>query len=262
MDRDSNIYTFLFSAIMVLIVAATLAATATSLQDIQAENVRKEKMQNILATIGVIVEREKAPGVYTKYIIDELALASDGSIDKDTDAFTLKLNLEIKKPIQKQRFPLYLAKVDSLQYYIVPLRGSGLWDAIWGYVALDGDKNTIIGANFGHKGETPGLGAEITTDWFQAQFAGKTLLKDANAGFTADNFVSVKTVKGGAKTGDAHGVDAISGGTITSDGVSDMLLERLTMYLPYFNKIKPKNEVNSVFSTMDSVVMVNDSIIN
>ena len=120
MDRDSNMYTFLFSAVMVLIVAASLAATATSLQDIQAENVRKEKMQNILATIGIIVEREKAPEIYTKYIIEELALISDGSIDKKVDAFKLKLNLETKKPIKQQRFPLYLAKVDSLQYYIVP----------------------------------------------------------------------------------------------------------------------------------------------
>jgi len=173
MDRDSNIYTFLFSAIMVLIVAATLAATATSLQDIQAENVRKEKMQNILETIGVLVEREKAPEIYTKYIIEELALASDGSIDKEIDAFKLKLNLEIKKPIEQQRFPLYLAKVDSLQYYIVPLRGSGLWDAIWGYVALEADKNTIKGAVFDHKGETAGLGAEITQKWFQDRFTGE-----------------------------------------------------------------------------------------
>ena len=134
----------------------------------------------------------------------------------------------------QQRFPLYVAEKEGKTFYVIPLYGAGLWDAIWGYVALDGDKNTIVGANFDHKGETPGLGAEITTDWFQAQFAGKSLLKDANADFSTSNFASVIVVKGGAKAGDVHGVDGISGGTITSDGVSDMLEERLARYLPYF----------------------------
>ena len=141
---------------------------------------------------------------------------------------------EVKKQPVDQRFPLYVAEKGGKTFYVIPLYGAGLWDAIWGYIALDEDKNTIIGANFDHKAETPGLGAEITTDWFQAQFQGKTLLNDLNAGYVADNFVSVKAIKGGAKAGDAHGVDAISGGTITSDGVSDMVQERLARYLPYF----------------------------
>tara|TARA_B100000780_G_scaffold86812_1_gene59683 strand:- start:3257 stop:3988 length:732 start_codon:yes stop_codon:yes gene_type:complete len=237
MDRDSNIYTFLFSAIMVLIVAATLAATATSLQDIQAENVRKEKMQNILATIGIVVEREKAPEIYTKYIIEELALVSDGSIDKKVDAFKLKLNLEIKKPIEQQRFPLYLAKVDSLQYYIVPLRGSGLWDAIWGYVALEGDKNTIKGAVFDHKGETAGLGAEITQKWFQDRFIGEKVFN--NSGELVGIYVSKTNNDPDGNDKDDNEVDAISGATITGDGVTDMIKERLRNYLSYFNT---KNE--------------------
>jgi Na+-transporting NADH:ubiquinone oxidoreductase subunit C len=233
MDRDSNIYTFLFSAIMVLVVAATLAATATSLQDIQAENVRKEKMQNILATIGIVVEREKAPEIYTKYIIEELALVSDGSIDEKIDAFKLKLNLEIKKPIQQQRFPLYLAKVDSLQYYIVPLRGSGLWDAIWGYVALEGDKNTIKGAVFDHKGETAGLGAEITQKWFQDRFTGEKIFN--NNGKLVGVNVSKTNNDPSGNDKDDNEVDAISGATITGDGVTDMIIERLQNYLSYFN---------------------------
>lgn len=237
MDRDSNIYTFLFSAIMVLVVAATLAATATSLQDIQAENVRKEKMQNILATIGIVVEREKAPEIYTKYIIEELALVSDGSIDEKIDAFKLKLNLEIKKPIQQQRFPLYLAKVDSLQYYIVPLRGSGLWDAIWGYVALEGDKNTIKGAVFDHKGETAGLGAEITQEWFQDSFTGEKVFNE-NGDLVGINVSKTNNDPKGLDKND-HEVDAISGATITGDGVTDMIKERLQNYLSYF---KSKNE--------------------
>jgi Na+-transporting NADH:ubiquinone oxidoreductase subunit C len=238
MNRDSNAYTFLFSAIMVFIVAASLAATATSLQDIQAENVRKEKMQNILATIGVIVEREKAPEVYTKYIIEELSLLSDGTIDRGVDAFKLKLNLEIKKPINQQRFPLYLAEVDSSQYYIVPLRGSGLWDAIWGYVALEGDRSTIKGAVFDHKGETAGLGAEITQKWFQDSFTGEKVLNQ-NGDLVGINVSKTNNDPDGNDKDDNE-VDAISGATITGDGVTDMIKERLQNYLSYFNSKKQK----------------------
>ena len=233
MDRDSNAYTFLFSAIMVLIVAATLAATATSLQDIQADNVRKEKMQNILATIGIIVERENAPEVYTKYIINELALVSDGSIDSTVDAFKLKLNMEIKKPVENQRFPLYLAEVDSSKFYIVPLRGVGLWDAIWGYVALEGDKNTIKGAVFDHKAETAGLGAEITQKWFQERFTGEKVF-NSDGELVGINVSKTNNDPNNLDKED-HEVDAISGATITGDGVTDMIKERLQNYLSFFN---------------------------
>ncbi|MFC2127667.1 NADH:ubiquinone reductase (Na(+)-transporting) subunit C [Bacteroidota bacterium] len=233
MDKNSNAYTFIFAIIMVTLIAGLLAFTAESLKPLQEKNVKAEKMQKILSTIGVEVSRDEADASFSKYIKQQLALKADGSVDADVDAFALSLKKELKKG-DAQRFPLYVAQKEGKTFYVVPLYGAGLWDAIWGYVALDGDKNTIIGANFGHKGETPGLGAEITTDWFQAQFAGKSLLKDAAAGFEANNFVSVKVVKGGAKVGDAHGVDAISGGTITSDGVSIMLQERLARYLPYF----------------------------
>ena len=233
MDRDSNAYTFLFSAIMVLVVAATLAATATSLQDIQADNVRKEKMQNILATIGIIVERENAPEVYTKYIVNELALVSDGSIDSTVDAFKLKLNMEIKKPIENQRFPLYLAEVDSSKFYIVPLRGVGLWDAIWGYVALEGDKNTIKGAVFDHKAETAGLGAEITQKWFQERFTGEKVF-NSDGELVGINVSKTNNDPNNLDKED-HEVDAISGATITGDGVTDMIKERLQNYLSFFN---------------------------
>jgi Na+-transporting NADH:ubiquinone oxidoreductase subunit C len=234
MDKNSNAYTFIFAIIMVTLIAGLLAFTATSLKPLQEKNVKAEKMQKILSTIGVEVSRDEADASFSKYIKQQLSLKADGTVDAASDAFALSLKKEVKKDDAEQRFPLYVAEKDGKTFYVVPLYGAGLWDAIWGYVALDGDKNTIIGANFDHKGETPGLGAEITTDWFQAQFAGKTLLKDTNSGFTASNFVSVKAIKGGAKPGDAHGVDAISGGTITSDGVSDMVQERLARYLPYF----------------------------
>lgn len=228
MDKNSNAYTFIFAIIIVTIIAGSLAFTATNLKPAQEANVKAEKMQKILSTIGVEVDRTAAEENFSKYIKGQLALKADGTVDADVNAFNIGLKNEIKKSETEQRYPLYVAEKDGEKFYVVPLYGAGLWDAIWGYIALGADKNTIVGANFDHKGETPGLGAEITTDWFQVQFKGKKILDESN------NFVSVAAIKGGAKQGDTHGVDAISGGTITSNGVSDMLKERLANYLPYF----------------------------
>jgi Na+-transporting NADH:ubiquinone oxidoreductase subunit C len=228
MDRNSNSYTFIFAVVMVVVVAAALAFTATTLKPLQAENVRQEKMQNILSTIGINVSRKEASEQFSGYVKQELALNSDGSVNQDIDAFKIELMKETKKSKEEQAFPLYIAEKDGKTFYVIPLFGAGLWKEIWGYVALDSDKNTIVGASFDHAGETAGLGAEINQSWYEDQYIGKKIFDENN------NFVSVKAVKGGAKAGDIHAVDAISGGTITSDGVSDMVEERLANYLPYF----------------------------
>ena len=228
MDRNSNLYTFIFAIVMVIVVAAALAFTATSLKPLQADNVRKEKMQNILSTIGVDVSRDEAAKSFDQFVKERLALNADGNVNESVDAFKVDLMKETKKPSEQQAYPIYIAEKEGKTFYVVPLFGAGLWKEIWGYVALDSDKNTIIGASFDHAGETPGLGAEINQSWYEDQYIGKTIFDESN------NFVSVKAVKGGAKPGDMHGVDAISGGTITSDGVSAMLEERLKNYLPYF----------------------------
>ena len=228
MDRNSNLYTFIFAVILVVGVAAALAFTATTLKPLQAENVRKEKMQNILSTIGVNVSRDEAGVQFMDFVKEELALNADGSVNEDLDAFKIELMKETKRPKEEQAFPLYIAEKDGKKFYVIPLFGAGLWKEIWGYIALDDDKNTIVGASFDHAGETAGLGAEINQSWYEDQYIGKTIFDENN------NFVSVKAVKGGAKAGDMHGVDAISGGTITSDGVTDMVTERLENYLPYF----------------------------
>ncbi len=168
---------------------------------------------------------------------------SDGSVDENTDAFKLKLNLEIKKPKNEQRFPIYLAEVDSSNYYIVPLRGVGLWDAIWGYVALEGDKNTIKGAVFDHKGETAGLGAEITQNWFQNSFKGEKVF-DQEGELVGINVSKTNNDPDGIDKDDNE-VDAISGATITGDGVTDMIKERLQNYIPFFNLIEQKIAYNN-----------------
>ena len=234
MDKNSNAYTFIFAIAMVIVVAVTLSFTATTLSPMQKENVRKEKMQNILATIGVETDREQAEELYNKYITEELSLNSDGNVKENVDAFSVELSKELAKTIQEQTFPLYVADYEGSQYFIAPLRGNGLWDAIWGYIALKDDVNTVKGVIFDHKGETAGLGAEITQDWFQERFVNEKVFDGQG------KLVGVNVVKGysGGNDKDDNKVDSISGATITSDGVSEMIEKRLQNYLPYFKKNK------------------------
>jgi Na+-transporting NADH:ubiquinone oxidoreductase subunit C len=254
MDVNKNSYTFSFAAIMVIIVAALLSAAAIGLKPFQDRNIELEKKQNILNSVGIISDRDGSEELYTTYIKSELVLNNKGE-EVEGSAFDIDLSKELKKEADAQLLPLFISEVDGATRYIIPLRGKGLWGPIWGFISLEDDLNSVFGAVFDHKGETPGLGAEINRPMFQDPFAGKTI-------FEGEEFTSIKVIKGGAEKGDMHAVDGVSGGTITSDGVSDMLEERLSMYLPYFNTLKPAIVVDSVFSTMDSVVTINDSIIN
>lgn len=240
MNKESNSYTFLFAAIMVVVVASALAFTATSLKPLQDSNIEKEKMQNILSAVGIEVLREAAPESFKTYIKQQLALKADGSVDETADAFTIELQKELKKPVAAQRFPLYIADIDGATYYIIPLRGAGLWDAIWGYMALQDDMNTVKGVSFDHKGETPGLGAEITQKWFQERFIDEKILSASGA------FVGVSVVKGykGGNDKNDNSVDAISGATITSTGVTNMIQERIQHYIPYLKKQHPNEALN------------------
>ena len=130
MNTESNSYTFLFAALMVLVVASTLAFTASSLKAKQDENVRKEKMQSILKTIGINTSRDGAEELYKKHIKEEISLDQEGNIDNSVSAFSIKLIREIKKPLSEQRFPVFIAQVKEDKYYVIPLRGAGLWDAL------------------------------------------------------------------------------------------------------------------------------------
>ena len=254
MDVNKNSYTFGFAAIMVIIVAALLSSAAIGLKPFQDRNIELEKKQNILSSVGIVTDRDGAEELYLTYIKQELVLNNKGE-EVEGSTFDIDLAKEVKKEADAQVLPLFISEVDGKTMYIIPLRGKGLWGPIWGFISLEDDLNTVFGAVFDHKAETPGLGAEINRPMFQDPFAGKSI-------FNGEEFTSIKVIKGGAGEDNMHAVDGISGGTITSDGVTDMLLERLTMYLPYFNKIKPTIEVDSIFSAMDSVVTVNDSIIN
>lgn len=239
MSRESNLYTFLFVGIMIVGIASILAYTSQTLKPMQDENVKNEKMQNILSTVGINVSREEAEKSYKKYIVEELALKIDGSINENINPFSdLNLAKELKKDYEDQHFPLYVAEINSEKYYIIELRGTGLWDAIWGYISLKSDFNTVNGVSFDHKGETAGLGAEITKDWFKESF------KDEKIFNSDGKLVGITVLKGNNDPNnidkDDHEVDAISGSTITGDGVTDMIYERVNNYLPYLSLINDK----------------------
>jgi len=227
----SNRYIFIYSAILVIVVATALTITAVQLKPVQNENIRIEKMQNILRAVNIEADVKNAGTLYEKYINESFAVNINGDIVEGVNAFNVDLKQELKKLPEIRNLPVYICQMDTAKrYYIVPVRGKGLWGPIWGYIGLDSDCNTIVGAYFDHQGETPGLGAEIDTKEFQDNFTGKRIFDEAG------EFTSIKVIKGGASPDNFHGVDAISGGTITCDGVTDMLKDGLSQYLNYFKK--------------------------
>ncbi len=227
----SNRYVFIYASVMVIIVAVVLSSAATLLRPLQERNMRIEKMQNILSTIEIPAPRAEALELFEQYITDTKVLNHLGE-EIEGDAFEVDLRDENRKPFEERQLPLFIADVEGELYYIVPVRGNGLWGAIWGYLSFKGDLNTIAGANFDHASETPGLGAEIADPPFEQQFIGKRIFDDDG------DFRSVRVVRGGAPADDPHAVDGISGGTITSNGVTAMLRDGLQVYKPYFEKQK------------------------
>lgn len=232
LDVNSNGYTFTFAAILVVVVAALLSWTSISLQERQEANIAQEKKQNILASIGLSVERTAADAMYEQVIVEEAIIVNgQKSTGADVSAFNVNMADEVKKPVQERKLPLYVADNEGSRSYIIPLRGKGLWGPIWGYVALKDDLNTVIGATFDHKAETPGLGAEISTGIFQDPFSGKQIME-------AGSFVSIEVRKGDANG--PHQVNGISGGTITSVGVDAMLKDCLAGYQSHFDDLRRK----------------------
>lgn len=211
-DKNGNAYIIMYSTVMVVIVAVLLAVAALALKPRQDANDLNEKKQNILASLSAQDQS------YDEYI-DAYVVDKEGRRIEGEDVFAL-LN-DLPGTFEAGKFPIFEAKDGRV---VIPVTGMGLWGPVWGYVALEKDMDTVSGIIMAHKGETPGLGAEIATPKYQANFVGKTI-------FEGDKFVSVTLRKGGAKD-PAHEVDAISGGTKTSDGVTAMLYNSLENYLP------------------------------
>lgn len=242
---DKNSYTVFFAVVMVIIVGALLAFTAMALKERIAENKRIEKQQNILYAMGVnenegnkanFVSKDKVGQIFQKYITKQIVI-QDGTPSPDDNAYLIEVKKEQEsvKNGNPRRLPVFIGEKDNKTYYIVPIRGKGLWDAIWAYVALDKDM-VIQGAYFDHKAETPGLGANIKERFFMDDFIGEHLL-DNNG-----NFKGIKVSKSNSdpvnKDKTDHEVDAIAGATITGDGVSAMIKTEIGLYVPYFKNLK------------------------
>ncbi|MGL5684051.1 MAG: NADH:ubiquinone reductase (Na(+)-transporting) subunit C [Marinifilaceae bacterium] len=227
MNRQSNGYTFIYSIVLVVVVAIVLSLIAMGLQPRQNENIRNEKRQNILSSVNIKSTAAESEALYNKYITESFVVNSKGE-RVDGNAFTVDIAQQSKLACDKKQLPVFIATIDGQSKYILPVYGVGLWGPIWGYVALDADKSTVYGAVFDHKSETPGLGAEITSQHFTKQFNGKLI-------FDGSQLTGIAILKGGGATG-THEVDAISGGTITSKGVEKMIQVYLSCYEPFLKQ--------------------------
>jgi Na+-transporting NADH:ubiquinone oxidoreductase subunit C len=211
MNKNSNTYIITYSTIMVVVVAAVLAIAAMVLGPVQSLNIERETKGALLASVGMTVPTAEIEKAYADYITELTVDGPDGA-----------------------KLPIYESTAHGKHLFRLPVSGSGLWGPVWGYVALEGDWNTISGVVFDHKGETPGLGAEIAAPIFEDQFKGKKL-------FEGSELVSITVLKGsGASRGNDHAVDAISGGTITSRAVENMIRATLEKYLPYIEQQRNK----------------------
>lgn len=220
---------------MVILVAIALSLTNGLLKEQQAKNGDLDKMSQILRSVKIMTGLKDAEGAYDKVITKVYAIDSKGvvKISDDRDAFLVNVSKEVKKPLEERLLPVYEALIDGQKKYILPVYGMGLWGPIWGYVALNDDRKTIFAASFSHQGETPGLGAEINTKVFQKQFENKQLMQE-------NVFKSIAVLKTGQTVTGKDAVDGISGGTITSKGLEEMLENSLKAYDVFFHTKQTK----------------------
>ena len=242
---DSNGYTMMFAVIMVFVVGSLLAFLASSLKPAIKENERIEKQQNILYAMGVnendasnanFVSTTVAGAEFKKYIKKQLVLEGN-KVSESQDAYLIDVKKQQAnaKDGKVRKLPLFVGEKEGKTFYVAPIRGKGLWDAIWGYVSMD-ENMVVQGAYFDHKGETPGLGANIKQRYFMDDFIGEHLMTEAGV-FKG---ITVKKGNNDAVNEDKtdYEVDAIAGATITGDGVSAMIKKDLSLYVSYFKNLK------------------------
>ncbi|MDR1516906.1 MAG: NADH:ubiquinone reductase (Na(+)-transporting) subunit C [Dysgonamonadaceae bacterium] len=232
MNRESNTYTIVYASVMVIIVAVALAFTHQVLKDRQIKNENIDKMQQILRSLRLDVPANAAEAKYNAVIKNAYLINPDGAVVEGSEGVSVNdpaFEADIAKDDSKG-LPVFEAEIEGKTKIVIPMAGKGLWGAIWGYLAVDADGSSVYGADFSHAGETPGLGAEIVSSRFCNQFEGKHLFRD-------EQFTSVAVVKPGRSVSDRDYVDGISGGTITSKGVDNMLLESVGKYKVFFREL-------------------------
>lgn len=231
--QQSNGYIIRFTVGMTVVCAVLLALAYTSLKPLHEKNEETDKKTNILSAYMAIEAGADIEALYEKNI-EGIVVNSEGQLVEGVNANEVVARTEYKKKdVSEKLFPVFKFRdtenEGQFKAYIVPVYGNGLWDEIWGFIAVGPDFNTILGTSFDHKGETPGLGAEITTTWFKDSFKGKKV-------FNAQGELESVTVLKGNGNADInmHQVDGVAGASMTTNGVSNMLSSYFTHYEKFF----------------------------
>lgn len=236
MNRQGNTYTVIYSILLVVVVGVVLSLVYQALRPKQEENIADDTKRQILAAARIFPEKgESVADLYDRYIVGSYIVNSEGKkIDAHTEAFSVNVGNQVKLPDSQRELPVFECKTDNGIKYILPVYGAGLWGPIWGYIAFDDNGDTIYGAYFAHEGETPGLGAEIEKPAFSGQFEGKNVFNKEG------DFVSIAVAKAGQAPEGREYVNAVSGGTITSQGVQRMLQNSLAPYSVFLKNLEKK----------------------
>ena len=232
LNTNSNSYIIAYSCIMVVVVAFLLAFVSSALKPQQEVNVALDKKKQILAALNIRdLSDEESARKYTEVVNADAIIDANGKVvakgEKGGEKTGFLLN---SADYKKGKLAIFDCTVDGKHKYVVPVYGMGLWGPIWGYIAVNDDGNTVFGAYFNHEGETAGLGAEIkdSRQW-QSSFKGKTI-------YGADGKPVLKVLKASEVKDSSCEVDAVTGATLTSDGVSNMLQEGFAKYKNYLKK--------------------------
>lgn len=222
LNTNGNAYTIIYASVMVIIVAFLLAFVASALKPTQDANVEKDKKSQILAALN-IRDIEDVEGKYAEVIKKDAIYGADitNGAKAETGGFAVE-----NKNITPDNRPLYIAEVDGETKMVVPVKGAGLWGGLWGYIAVNADGETVYGTYFSHESETAGLGARIAEQWFQDSFKGKKIFAEGSEDIALS---VVKKGKEGTLSPDNY-VDGVTGATLTSDGVNNMIKDCLGMY--------------------------------
>jgi Na+-transporting NADH:ubiquinone oxidoreductase subunit C len=240
--RQSNLYIILYAAAITVVCGGALAIASQSLKPLQDANIELERKHNILATVMELKEGDNIEQLYASRV-KERVIDFQGNVKAGLKASTVSIAEQYKKKQEDRLLPIYefRSQIDTTQIEnaVMPVYGYGLWNNIWGFVALKSDLNTVQGVKFEHAGETPGLGARITSDDIQARYKGKMV-------FDGDNVLSVVMQKGEGfdYTTDAHKVDGMSGATLTGKGVNNMLKDYFACYKNYLKKSQKTLSLN------------------
>jgi len=233
-NKEKNSYIFGFTIVLIAVVGTILASISVGLKDKQNENDKVKKYIDILAAIQVESTRANSAELYPQFITSDIVINKDGEVLEGEVAFSIDIRKQHRDKTlteEMKKYPLFIAEKEGQTLYIIPVVGKGLWGPVWGYIALKDDMRTIYGVSFDHKTETPGLGAEIKQKFFTDRYLGETVADESL------EYNPIKVVKDGSGNQPLK-VDGITGGTITSKGVEEMVNRTMEIYMNYLKTLK------------------------